>query len=152
MRFLMIDPFAKHIREHLTPKALDRDFFRAEIGCQWVQRVKLTDQVEMWIDEECLLDSTGRQQFFTFFGYGVIHAGRAIVCGASKLGDSISVPQSFTVIALERHVQWLGGEAELEMLIEAGKAARPTAYVTENGERQKAWEWRAQGRALETVH
>ncbi|RVC47602.1 hypothetical protein EN781_00250 [Mesorhizobium sp. M4A.F.Ca.ET.090.04.2.1] len=110
MRFLMIDPFTKRIREHQTPKPLTRDFFRAEIGCDWVRRVKLTDQVEMWIDEQGLFDATSRQQFFTFNGYGAIHGGRAIVCGASKLGDSISVPASFNIHTLERHVQWLGGE------------------------------------------
>jgi hypothetical protein len=149
----MIDPFMKSIRDTQTPKRLDRDLFRAEIGCQWVQRVKLTDQVEMWIDEQCLLDATGRQKFFTFFGYGAIHGGRAIVCGASKMGDCISVPASFPVSVLERHVQWLGGEAELESLIAAGHAQRPTNYVTADGERQKAWEWRAaRNEMLEAVH
>ncbi|RWB67571.1 hypothetical protein [Mesorhizobium sp.] len=110
MRFLMIDPFAKTIREHHTPKPLNRELFRAEIGCEWVQRVKLAGQVEMWIDEQGLFDATGQQQFFTFHGYGAIHGGRAIVCGTSKLGDSISVPASFGTAVLERHVQWLGGE------------------------------------------
>lgn len=119
MRFLMIDPFTRKIREHQTPKALDRDFFRAEIGCQWVQRVKLTDHVEMWLDEACLLDASGKQQFFTFHGYGAIHGGRAIVCGASKMGDSISVPASFTAAMLERHVQWLGERQQERPVLEA---------------------------------
>jgi hypothetical protein len=105
MRFLMIDPFARHIREHLTPKALDRDLFRAEIGCAWVKRIKLTDQVGMWVDE------SGAGPFFTFFGYGAIHGGRAVVCGISKLGDCIGAPPSFSLATIERHVRWLGAEA-----------------------------------------
>jgi hypothetical protein len=108
----MIDPFAKTIREHLTPKALDRDLFRAEIGCEWVQRVKLTDQVEMWLDE------SGAGPSFTFHGYGMTHAGRAIVCGVSMMGDCISAPSSFHSV-LERHVLWLGAEAGPVELAEA---------------------------------
>lgn len=119
MRFLTIDPFLKAIRDTQTPKRLDRDFFRAEIGCEWVKRVKLADQVEMWVDEAGLLNASGRQRFFTFLGHGAIHGGLAIVCGVSKMGDCIGAPASFNVSVLHRHLRWLGAEARSAELAEA---------------------------------
>ena len=87
---ILIDPFLKKITNVKVKNDL-KDFYR-HLDCNMVEVVSFGDVNDLWVDEEGLLKRD--QRFFKVhnlpFGHHGVIAGRGLILGSNREGDTIS--------------------------------------------------------------
>ena len=151
MRGILIDPFARQVRE-ITLQNGGLEGIRSVIGDVFIECVSLGRGVDLWIDEEGMLNGQEKQAYFGLVDQaGGIKplAGKGIVLGADNEGGTVGCPAGVLPHAIERIVRWLGDCWEFEAAIEAGRIERPMSCwhaavgpdMRPTGPGEILWQW-----------
>jgi Domain of unknown function (DUF3846) len=86
---ILIDPFAKTVT--MVEVVHDLSAYYKLLDCDLVDVIRLTPHVDLWIDDEGLLKEPPNQAYFYLGDYPSPIAGRALLLGHDKEGNSRSL-------------------------------------------------------------
>lgn len=143
-KYYLVDPNLKLITPGETD-TLGWQWMRLILSCRFVQSIHLGGGIDLWVDEECLInDSPERNKFWVLNGaYPSLLCGYGVVCGVNEEGESTSLPAEFDVEPLRKSIIWLDDAASAEAAIQAGIVPRPqTTMQAGDKPPEVLWEWR----------
>jgi hypothetical protein len=139
---IIIDPFA-HTIEAKEIQEISGPVMRAEIRADTMTRVRITDGIDLWVDDEGLV--APGQHYFAFADYPNPLAGRGLVAALTPDGNTVglNIPGQADGLttALKTLIRFIGDKHALEADILARRVARPEVVVTSNGKREVVWRW-----------
>ena len=110
---------------------------------QLLDRVKLDDGVDLWIDDEAVLLPGNQYWLANRDKKAPLLAGMGLVLGVTPDGETVSLPyyQRWRNMLREK-VSFLGNAAAVEEEIDNGLVERPVSTMSVNGEAPvEIWRW-----------
>jgi hypothetical protein len=89
MKAILIDVYNREVREVEVDKKNELHSMYKHIDCEYVDRVRIDEHDDIWVDDEGLLTLDDDSMFFVFKGYDGVLAGNGLIMGVNRKGESI---------------------------------------------------------------
>lgn len=100
MRFILIDPYSRHVWNMATPYQLSEDFFAGILRCDVPHQVELASGLDLWVSSEPKIRT------FRLFSDGPQFTGYGILCGQTRLGDIKALPRWLSIEMISGWLEW----------------------------------------------